>query len=52
MQKQWVESKNKLVNNVGVCFGPSAVVSIEAEDLVTTEVDQSLLPMCTVEEAE
>ena len=37
---------------VGVWFGPSAVASIEAEELVVTEVDRSLFPMCMMEEAE
>ena len=52
MQKQWVESKNNFVDHAGARFGPSAVASIEDEELMTTEVDQSVLPMHTTEETE
>ena len=52
MQKQWVENNTKFLNHMGTKFGPSVTASIEAKDLVVTEVDPDELPMFKTEKEE
>ena len=49
MQKQWLENNTKFMNHVGTKFGPSMTVSIEAKELVVTEVDPDELPIFETE---
>ena len=43
MQKQWVESVSVFLNFVGSRYGQSVKASLEAGELIVTEVDESIL---------
>ena len=50
MQKQWVEINSVFLDQIGSRFGQSAKVSIEAGELVVSEIDDSILTKFETEE--
>ena len=50
MQKQWTESNSLFLNVVGSRFSQSVKASFEAGELVTTKVDESMIPRFDAEE--
>ena len=51
MQKQWVESSAKFLDYVGARLGQSAKASLEAGEVIVTEVDTSILPIFETKKA-
>ena len=51
MQKQWVESSAKFFDYVGARLGKSAKASLEAGEVIVTEVDTNILPMFETKKA-
>ena len=51
IQKQWVEINSVFLDCVGSLFGQSMKTSIEGDELVVTEIDDSVLPNFETEEA-
>ena len=50
MQKQWIESNSAVLHHIWSKFSQSVKASLEAGEMVMTEVDETLLPRFDAEE--
>ena len=50
MQKEWIERNSTFLDHIWSKFSPSAKASLEAGEMIETEVDETMLPRFDTEE--